>query len=181
MGRKACIEQKNLPSWFTVTEYRRGTGTIYKTYFDTYNNQMYRSIEGVARAFGLGDKDEPAFPKPLNIRKEDGSCGSLPMRPYTKIPAIPEYVGKDTASDSLNLEQEELKKFPSKGKELKETGDVASTMKGEEENDNDEVGYAASNLENEEEMAKKINAPSADAASMQDEDVAGEVKNQDHA
>ncbi|VAI50366.1 unnamed protein product [Triticum turgidum subsp. durum] len=171
MGRKACIEQKNLPSWFTVTEYRRGTGTIYK---------MYRSIEGVARAFGLGDKDEPAFPKPLNIRKEDGSCGSLPMRPYTKIPAIPEYVGKDTASDSLNLEQE-LKKFPSKGKELKETGDVASTMKGEEENDNDEVGYAASNLENEEEMAKKINAPSADAASMQDEDVAGEVKNQDHA
>uniref|UniRef100_A0A453PTK7 Uncharacterized protein n=1 Tax=Aegilops tauschii subsp. strangulata TaxID=200361 RepID=A0A453PTK7_AEGTS len=129
MGRKACIEQKNLPSWFTVTEYRRATGT-YKTYFDTYNNQTYRSIEGAARAFGLGDKDEPAFPKPLNIRKEDGSSGSLPMGPCTKIPAIPEYVGKDTASDSLNLEQE-LKKFPSKGKELKETGDVASTMKGE--------------------------------------------------
>ncbi|VAI61802.1 unnamed protein product [Triticum turgidum subsp. durum] len=167
MGRKACIEQKKLPSWFTVTEYRRATG-IYKTYFDTYNKQKYRSIEGVARAFGLGEKDEPACPKPLNIRKEDGSSGSLPMGPYTKIPAIPEYVGKDTASDSLNLEQE-LKKFPSKEKELKETGDVASTMKGEEEKDNEEVRYAASNLENEEEMAKKINAPSADAASMQEE------------
>ncbi|KAE8778307.1 Alpha-aminoadipic semialdehyde synthase [Hordeum vulgare] len=93
------------------------------------------------------------------------------MVSYTIIPAIPDYVGKDIASDPINLEQEELQK----------TGDVASTMKGEEEKDNEEIGYAASNLKNEEEMAKKINAPWENAVSMEDEDVAEEVKSRDHA
>ncbi|XP_044952582.1 uncharacterized protein LOC123402705 isoform X2 [Hordeum vulgare subsp. vulgare] len=169
MRRKPCIKEENLPSWFIVKEYRRATGRIYKTYYDAYNKQMYRSIGEVAKAFGLGGKNKPC-PKPLDIRKEDGSCGSLPMVSYTIIPAIPDYVGKDIASDSINLEQE-----------LKKTGDVASTMKGEEEKDNEEIGYAASNLKNEEEMAKKINTPWENAVSMEDEDVAEEVKSRDHA
>jgi hypothetical protein len=37
-------------------------------YTDTYNNKSYRSLEAVARDFGLGGDNIPC-PKPLNMRK----------------------------------------------------------------------------------------------------------------
>uniref|UniRef100_A0ACD5Y3X8 Uncharacterized protein n=1 Tax=Avena sativa TaxID=4498 RepID=A0ACD5Y3X8_AVESA len=159
MGRKTAIDPKNLPPWFSVEILSRGNGATYKKYKDLYNNKTYRSMDQVARAFGLDGNNIPC-PRPLNMRKEDGSSVPIPMLDYTTIPAIPEYVPKDFGSDSSNLE---------KGEERSNTTrDVPGIMKEEKQNENGETGHAASHFEKEEEIAKKIDAPSADAASMKE-------------
>uniref|UniRef100_A0ACD5YHA4 Uncharacterized protein n=1 Tax=Avena sativa TaxID=4498 RepID=A0ACD5YHA4_AVESA len=159
MGRKPAIDPKNLPSWFSVEELSRGNGATYKKYKDLYNKKTYRSMDQVARAFGLGGNSIPC-PRPLNMRKEDSSSVPIPMIDYTTIPAIPEHVPKDFGSDSSNLE---------KGKERPNTTtDVPGIMKEEKEKKNEETGHAASHFEKEEEIAKKIDVPYADAASMKE-------------